>query len=58
MVTQIFNVQRISDGKTYQVDGTWGNVDNYPFASESAAITFIDTQANGNYRVNPLYTKS
>lgn len=58
MVTPIFNVQRTSDGKTYQNDGSWGNGNNYPFSSESDATTFIDTQVNGTYRINPLYVKS
>lgn len=58
MVTQIFNVQRTSDGKTYQNDGTWGNGNNKPFSSELEATTFVDTQDNGNYRLNPLYVKS
>jgi len=58
MVTQIFNVQRTSDGKTYQNDGSWGSGDNYPFPSEVDAVNFIDTQANDKYRLNPLYVKS
>jgi len=58
MVTQIFNVQRTSDGKTYQNDGTWGSGNNYPFSSEIEAITFVESQDNGNYRLNPLYVKS
>lgn len=58
MVTQIFNIQRTSDGKTYQNDGTWGNGNNKSFSSELEATTLIDTQDNGNYRLNPLYVKS
>jgi len=58
MVTQIFNIQRLSDGKTYQNDGSWGNGDNKPFSPESEAMLFVDTQANGSYRINPIYIKS
>jgi len=58
MVTQIFNVQRLSDGKTYQNDGSWGNGNNKPFAPENEAILFVDTQSNGSYRINPIYVKS
>ena len=58
MVTQIFNVQRISDGKTYQNDVTWGNFNNKSFSSELEANTFTDTQDNCNYRFNYLYVKS
>ena len=58
MVTQVFNVQRTSDGKTYQNGDSWGNGNNYQFSSEIDAINFIDTQSNDTYRVNPLYVKS
>ena len=58
MVIQIFNVQRLSDGKTYQNGGSWGTGNNYPFPSESDAVTSIDTQDNRTYRINSLYNKS
>ena len=35
MALKIFNVQRTSDGKTYQNDGTWGIGDNKDFISEN-----------------------
>ena len=39
MATKIFNIQRTSDGKTYQNDSTWGIGDNKDFISENEVTT-------------------
>jgi hypothetical protein len=57
MATKIYNVQRVSDGKTYQANGTWaqGQGTPYDFASESDVETFLGTQSSDRWRLNILY---
>lgn len=57
MVTKIYNVQRVSDGKTYQADGTWaqGQGTPYDFTSETDVETFLNTQSPDRWRLNILY---
>ena len=54
MATKIFNIQRTSDGKTYQNDSTWGIGDNKDFISENEVTTFLDTLGVGRWRLNEL----
>jgi len=58
MALKIFNVQRTSDGKTYQNDGTWGIGDNKDFISENEVINFLDTLGEGRWRLNELYKQN
>ena len=57
MVTKIYNIQRVSDGKTYQADGTWaqGQSNPYDFTSEGDAEVFLATQSPDRWRLNILY---
>ena len=57
MATKIYNVQRVSDGKTYQADGTWasGQGTPYDFPNESDVETFLNTQSSNRWRLNILY---
>ncbi len=58
MIVQVFNIQRLSDGKLYQANGVWGSGNNYNFATENEALTFLESQSNDTYRINSLYLKS
>lgn len=58
MATKIFNVQRTSDGKTYQNNNTWGIGDNKDFSSEEDVVTFLNTLGTGRWRLNELYKQN
>jgi hypothetical protein len=58
MAVKIYNVQRTSDGKTYQSNGTWGNGDNYDFTSETDVESFLNTLGSGRWRLNILYKQN
>lgn len=55
MVEKVYNVQRVSDGKTYQTDGTWGQGNNYDFTREEDVVNLLNTQETNRWRLNILY---
>ena len=55
MATKIYNIQRVSDGLTYQANATWGNGNNYDFLSETEVESVLNTQGQGRWRLNILY---